>query len=114
MVSQSDRTSGDPSMLDQVIAEYLQAEATGRAGDRQQWFDRYPSCAQELREFFEDRERIARLVVPMRFEKAAVDVQGRGTDVFVNTDPNATIENANYVPPCTHRWGGRYRLRQFH
>ena len=58
--------TGDESMLDHAIAEFLRAEATGNAGDGQMWLARYPACARELAEFFDDRQRIDGLLAPLR------------------------------------------------
>src|SRR5215468_7518404 len=53
-------------LLDQAIAEYLQAESAGKAGNRDEWLRRFPKCAIGLTEFFEDREHMDRLMLPAR------------------------------------------------
>ena len=52
----------DDELLDQAIAEFLRAESAGRAGEIQQWLDRYPNCAAALLEFFKDRQQINRQI----------------------------------------------------
>ncbi|MGD9632690.1 MAG: protein kinase [Pirellulales bacterium] len=73
MISQGQLPNGESQFIDQVIAEYLQAEAEGRVGDRQAWLDRYPSCAGELAEFLEDRERFHRIVGPIHLQRSLSD-----------------------------------------
>jgi hypothetical protein len=71
MTPQRDYSNSDESLLDQVIAEYLQAESAGQTGSRQAWLDRYPDFAAGLAEFLDDREQLDRLTMPVRAEHAA-------------------------------------------
>lgn len=56
--------------LDAVIADYLQAQAEGRAGDPEAWIARHPELADDLRAFFTDQARLEQVVAPMRQEGA--------------------------------------------
>jgi len=47
--------------LETVLAAFLQAEESGESLDRQAWLTRYPELADDLREFFDSRERVPRL-----------------------------------------------------
>ena len=54
------------SDLDQIIADYIQAEETGQALDRRDLIDRHPEQADALRGFFADLDRIDRVAAPLR------------------------------------------------
>src|SRR5262245_28886020 len=57
--------SGPGSSLEQVLADYLRAVEAGQGPDREDILARHPSLAQELREFFANHDRVARLVEPL-------------------------------------------------
>ena len=85
MISQDPSPSSDHPLLDEAIAEYLRAEATGRAGDRQQWLDRYPECADELAEFLDDREGLDQLMMPIRLDQHGAPINlGRAASIRLN------------------------------
>ena len=44
--------------LDEIIAEYLQAEETGKAPPPEELLSAHPDLADELREFFANREQV--------------------------------------------------------
>ena len=71
MIVQESPSSSDEQLLDQAIAEFLREESEGKAGDRQQWLDRFPACAEGLKEFFEDRDKLDRLVSPAQIDRPA-------------------------------------------
>ena len=54
------------SKLDEVIAEYLQAEESGKKPERAQWLKRYPELSEELKAFFADHDRFDRAAAPIR------------------------------------------------
>jgi WD40 repeat protein len=63
-------TPSEPSdrerRLNDAIAEYLEAAEAGRAPDRESWVMRYPDLAADLRAFFANHDRLARLGAPLR------------------------------------------------
>jgi WD40 repeat protein len=63
-------TTHDPSdrerRLNELIAAYLEAVEAGRVPDRQEWLTRHPDLADDLRAFFANHDRLARLGAPLR------------------------------------------------
>lgn len=55
-----------PGLLDQVIAAYLQAEERGDEPSRHELLRKHPQLADELREFFSDRDRFRYVSRPER------------------------------------------------
>jgi hypothetical protein len=47
-------------------AAFLEADQSGKAGDRGDWVRRHPELADDLRRFFERHDRLARLAAPLR------------------------------------------------
>ncbi|HEX2473923.1 MAG TPA: serine/threonine-protein kinase [Lacipirellulaceae bacterium] len=113
MFPQDPSPSSDQPLLDEAIAEYLRAEAAGRAGDRQQWLDRYPECADELAEFLDDHEGIDRLMMPIRSDQQGVPNNLRGADRFATTDVLPAVGVASVVPEPPRLPTTRYRPLQF-
>src|ERR1043166_927148 len=47
--------------LEAILAAYIQAEESGEAPDHASWLERYPNLADELRAFFDSRQRVPRI-----------------------------------------------------
>ena len=114
MISQGEHPSGDVQLLDHVIAEYLRAEAAGQAGERQLWLDRYPACADGLTEFFEDRARVDRLMMPVRIERQASSRVGLSTGVFTPRKLSTDDRTVEFRPEPPSLSTTRYRPLHFH
>src|SRR5262245_38431278 len=56
---------GDSS-LDDLLAQYIAGEETGSPPDRQELLAHYPQFANDLREFFANRDQMQRLAEPLR------------------------------------------------
>src|SRR5262245_36961270 len=80
----------DEELLDQAIAEFLRAESAGRAGEVQQWLDRYPACATGLLEFFKDRQQINCVMQPVR--AASSSAGGSGLAGPDDSSKNARVQ----------------------
>ena len=108
-----ENVSDEQELIDQVIAEYLRAEAVGQAGQREQWLDRYPTCAEGLAEFFDNRERIGQLVVPVRIDQL-IDERKR----IANGDGkparfSAEVDTVDFNPAPPKLSNTRYRPLRF-
>jgi tRNA A-37 threonylcarbamoyl transferase component Bud32 len=57
--------------IDEVIAEFLVAEAAGQSPDRAAFLARYPDLADELRSFFADHDRMRIMAEPLHTPVAA-------------------------------------------
>jgi serine/threonine protein kinase/Flp pilus assembly protein TadD len=101
MNSQGECISGDDSLIDQAIAEFLRAEAAGEAGDRQKWLDRFPECAESLAEFFDDREGVNQLMMPVRINLPAHILDSQSTEIY----PAVQVLPTDWHTP--HGVGGR-------
>ncbi len=62
--------AGREQQLDRVIAEYLEAERTGRPPDREEFLRRHPDLAAALRSFFADKDQFRRMAEPIRAASA--------------------------------------------
>jgi serine/threonine protein kinase/formylglycine-generating enzyme required for sulfatase activity len=73
MVSTDSRVDDSANeLLDQVVADYVRAVERGDAPDREQLVLKYPELADELSEFFRRRDRMEKLVDPLRRAAAHV------------------------------------------
>ena len=61
---------GRNQRLDSVVAEYLDALASGPAPDRGEWLARHPDLADDLRAFFADHDRLVQLSAPLSVRSA--------------------------------------------
>src|SRR5262245_31533719 len=52
--------------LDDVLAQYIAGEEAGNPPDRKDLLARYPQFADDLREFFANRDQMQRLAQPLR------------------------------------------------
>src|SRR5437763_7252271 len=66
MVSVDPPTSEHEALLDEVLTRYLRAADAGRAPPPKALFALYPDLADDLREFFADRDQLDRLAGPLR------------------------------------------------
>ncbi len=55
-----------PSLLDEVIAEYLLAVESGARPNTREWIDRHPAVADGLRAYFADQDRFDRVAAPLK------------------------------------------------
>jgi WD40 repeat protein len=82
--------------IDEVIAEFLEAEAAGQPPDRAALLARYPDLAEELRSFFADHDRMRKLAEPLQAPAAA--------------EPATPGLDAPVSPGTTVRYFGDYEL----
>ena len=82
MSAQGETPIGDDSLIDVAIAEFLRAEAAGEAGERQQWLERFPDCADSLAEFFDDRDGIDRMMMPVRINLPVQVLDSQSTEIY--------------------------------
>src|SRR6478752_2544584 len=54
-----------PDLLDEVLAAHLRAIESGENPSRDELLARYPDLADELRDFFSNRDRMNRLAQPL-------------------------------------------------
>ena len=66
MTNNSQDSTPHSSELDDVLAEYVSAEEAGTAPDRAAFLVRYPRHADELREFFTNRDQMRQLIRPLQ------------------------------------------------
>jgi tRNA A-37 threonylcarbamoyl transferase component Bud32 len=72
MLTESTQNYDRERRIDEVVTEYLKAVRAGRAGRREDWLRRYPDLAEELAEFFADREEVEQVAEPLRAAVPAV------------------------------------------
>ena len=94
--SDSDRSQRERD-LDSLIAEFYQAVERGQGVDQAEFLKRHPDSAAEMREFFENVERI---------EKVAVSV----SPILEETQPVATSTPGSLIPGTVVRYFGDYEI----
>jgi tRNA A-37 threonylcarbamoyl transferase component Bud32 len=72
MLTESTQNFDRERRIDEVVTEYLKAVRAGQAGAREEWLRRYPDLAEELAEFFADREQVEQVAEPLRAAVPAV------------------------------------------
>ncbi len=78
-VTTPDDDADRDQQLEAVIADYIRACETGLAPDRREILERHPELADELRQFFGQRDRMNQMVEPMRgFGEAVALAVGPG------------------------------------
>lgn len=58
--------STDQDLLEQVIADFIRSSETGASPDRRQILDRHPEIAEDLQQFFAQRDRLNLIAEPIR------------------------------------------------
>ena len=101
-------------LLDQAIADFLRAESEGHAGDRQCWIDRYPNCESGLREFFDNREQVLRLVTPDSGVDSNLSDSIKLTDFYSPAPDDSKRDTTDYIIEPPHLSNTHYRPLRFH
>jgi eukaryotic-like serine/threonine-protein kinase len=113
MVSQDPSSDSDHDLIDEAIAEYLRAEAAGKAGNRQHWLDRYPACAEELAEFLDDREGLDRMMMPVRMDQQIAAINLRAAESIRPVDVPEPTGADGFIPEPPQLTTTPYRALRF-
>lgn len=70
MTTDSNNASRE-ARLDEVVAAFIRAEETDGPQNREEWLARYPELADDLAEFFSERDELKRLATPADSEAPA-------------------------------------------
>jgi hypothetical protein len=65
-------SSSREARLDEVVAAFIRAEETNGPQNREQWLARFPDFANDLAEFFAEREELNQLAMPGGSQVSAV------------------------------------------
>ena len=99
--------------LNQIIADYLEAQEAGQPADRSALLKQYPGLAAELALFFANQDHVAQLTAPLR--DANRPSFSRGSDTAVVPFPGSRPEDLERLDhqsssePCV-RYFGDYEL----
>jgi hypothetical protein len=77
--------ASSPTGVWTTVVSFLEAHESGQSPDPQEWLNRYPELADELREFFADQKIIDRWMQPLREAAAPTD----------GCDPLATVSDSS-------------------
>jgi WD40 repeat protein len=121
MNSDGDGVTEREARLDEVIAEYLRAVAAGREPDRGHLLSSHPDLADDLAEFFADRERVEGWAAPMDgtnpvgpqscpYCRSTLD-RGEAEASCPGCGARFRLERAAAVPLPASAWVGRFELR---
>ena len=114
MILPDNASSHDDQLLDRIIAEFLRQEAAGVAGRPQEWLERYPQCAAELREFFADCEHVGRLVNGARMDSPGGSSVYDSTGIYDDHSSKEPPRTVDLVPKAPYFAAARYQPVKFH
>jgi hypothetical protein len=97
MSSTSPDSTGRDARLNAVIAAYLEALEAGQPPDRDAWIAQYPDLADDLRAFFANHDRMAKVGGPLRaVPSAGVPAAEAPTLPFGATPTDAPLGKVRY------------------
>ena len=100
--------------LDEVIADYLDAVAAGRAPDRQALLTQHPDLADELTAFFRDQDRVEGMMAPLRAAPASTVTLARSSGASVSLGPGSRFGDYEILAVIAYSgMGVVYKARQF-
>jgi serine/threonine-protein kinase len=121
MMASSHHADDAPSLdphLQEILGAYYAASAGGREPDRAEWLATYPELAAQLREFFADQDRLARLGAPLRPIADAARVAAGSCDsstFWPDEEPSGDLQAPSTSDPPAGsrvRYFGDYELRR--
>jgi serine/threonine protein kinase len=98
--------------LDEVVAAFIRAEETNGVQNRQQWLGRYPEFANDLAEFFAERDELKRLATPGDSEKSVVEKPAQAGEPCPAIEPPLipfSAQRERLEPGSI--FAGQYRIR---
>ena len=108
-------SSSDASALEIAIAEFLEAESSGAAPDRDEFLGRHPAIRASLQAFLLDHDRIRELAEPLRrtgLSSSDGPAGNPGETTLDAADPAAAAAAADHAADSVPRLGsfGEYEL----